>query len=215
MLAACGIIEADLADKIVAGLDTILREIEAGEFTFTRELEDIHTHVEARLTQLIGPEAGPAPHRAVAERPGRHRLPPLRPRRDRRRSTTALRDLQLALAEKALEHAGTVMPGFTHLQTAQPVTFGHHLMAYVEMIARDRGRFADARKRLNESPLGSAALAGTSFPIDREMTAKALRLRPADGQLARRGLRPRLRRRDARRGEPHAPSISRASPRRS
>ena len=86
----------------------------------------------------------------------------------------ALRDLQLALAEKALEHAGTVMPGFTHLQTAQPVTFGHHLMAYVEMISRDRGRFADARKRLNEFPLGSAALAGTSFPIDREMTAKAL-----------------------------------------
>jgi argininosuccinate lyase len=183
MLAACGIIEADLADKIVAGLDTILREIEAGEFTFTRELEDIHTHVEARLTQLIGPEAG--------------RLHTARSRNDQVATDfklfvrdaidgidEALRDLQLALAEKALEHAGTVMPGFTHLQTAQPVTFGHHLMAYVEMISRDRGRFADARKRLNESPLGSAALAGTSFPIDREMTAKALRFdRPTANSL--------------------------------
>ena len=107
------------------------------------------------------------------------------------------------------------MPGFTHLQTAQPVTFGHHLLAYVEMLARDRGRFADARKRLNECPLGSAALAGTSFPIDRAMTARGARLRPADGQLARRGLRPRLRHRDARRGEPLPPCTCRASPRRS
>ena len=90
------------------------------------------------------------------------------------RSTQQLRGLQQALAERALEHADTIMPGFTHLQSAQPVTFGHHLLAYVEMLGRDRGRFADARKRLNECPLGSAALAGTSFPIDREMTAKAL-----------------------------------------
>ena len=173
MLAAQGIIAADLADKIDAGLDTILREIEAGEFTFTPALEDIHTHVEARLTELIGPEAG--------------RLHTARSRNDQVATDfrlfvrdaidqidAGLRDLQQALAEKALEHAGTVMPGFTHLQTAQPVTFGHHLMAYVEMVSRDRGRFADARKRLNESPLGSAALAGTSFPIDRAMTAKAL-----------------------------------------
>ena len=151
MLAAQGIIAADLADKIDAGLDTILREIEAGEFTFTPELEDIHTHVEARLTALIGPEAG--------------RLHTARSRNDQVatdfrlfvRDTidaidAGLRDLQLALAGKALEHAGTVMPGFTHLQTAQPVTFGHHLMAYVEMMSRDRGRFADARKRLDESP---------------------------------------------------------------
>ena len=183
MLAAQGIIAADLADKIDAGLDTILREIEAGEFTFTPELEDIHTHVEARLTALIGPEAG--------------RLHTARSRNDQVatdfrlfvRDTidaidAGLRDLQLALAEKALEHAGTVMPGFTHLQTAQPVTFGHHLMAYVEMMSRDRGRFADARKRLNESPLGSAALAGTSFPIDRAMTAKALHFdRPTANSL--------------------------------
>jgi argininosuccinate lyase len=173
MLAARGIIAADLAEKIDSGLDTILREIEAGEFTFTRELEDIHTHVEARLTELIGPEAG--------------RLHTARSRNDQVATDfrlfvrdavdgidAALRDLQRALAEKALEHAGTVMPGFTHLQTAQPVTFGHHLMAYVEMIARDRGRLADARKRMNESPLGSAALAGTSFPLDRDMTAKEM-----------------------------------------
>jgi argininosuccinate lyase len=173
MLAAQGIIAADLADRIDAGLDTILREIEAGEFAFTAELEDIHTHVEARLTALIGPEAG--------------RLHTARSRNDQVATDfrlfvrdaidgldAGLRDLQLALAEKALEHAGTVMPGFTHLQTAQPVTFGHHLMAYVEMVSRDRGRFADARKRLNESPLGSAALAGTSFPIDRKMTAAEL-----------------------------------------
>ena len=183
MLAAQGIIASDLADKIDAGLDTILREIEAGEFTFTPELEDIHTHVEARLTALIGPEAG--------------RLHTARSRNDQVATDfrlfvrdaidaidAGLRDLQQALAEKALEHAGTVMPGFTHLQTAQPVTFGHHLMAYVEMISRDRGRFADARKRLNESPLGSAALAGTSFPIDRTMTAKALQFdRPTANSL--------------------------------
>jgi len=183
MLAARGIIAADLADKIDAGLDTILREIEAGEFTFRRELEDIHTHVEARLTELIGAEAG--------------RLHTARSRNDQVATDfklfvrdaiddldAGLADLQLALATKALEHAGTVMPGFTHLQTAQPVTFGHHLMAYVEMIGRDRGRFADARKRLNESPLGSAALAGTSFPLDRDMTAKALHFdRPTANSL--------------------------------
>ena len=183
MLAARGIIAEDLADKIDAGLDTILREIEAGEFTFRRELEDIHTHVEARLTELIGPEAG--------------RLHTARSRNDQVATDfklfvrdaiddidAGLADLQRALAEKALEHAATVMPGFTHLQTAQPVTFGHHLMAYVEMIGRDRGRFADARKRLNESPLGSAALAGTSFPLDRAMTAKALRFdRPTANSL--------------------------------
>jgi argininosuccinate lyase len=183
MLAARGIIAADLADRIDDGLDTILREIEAGQFTFRRELEDIHTHVEARLTELIGPEAG--------------RLHTARSRNDQVATDfklfvrdaidaidAGLRDLQQALVEKALEHAATVMPGFTHLQTAQPVTFGHHLMAYVEMIGRDRGRFADARKRLNESPLGSAALAGTSFPLDRDMTAKALQFdRPTANSL--------------------------------
>ncbi|WP_454918611.1 argininosuccinate lyase [Xanthobacter sediminis] len=173
MLAAQGIIAAEDAQKIGDGLDTILSEIEAGTFTFRRELEDIHMNVESRLAELIGPSAG--------------RLHTARSRNDQvatdfrlyvRDTIDALdaqlADLQKALAEAALVHAGTVMPGFTHLQTAQPVTFGHHLMAYVEMANRDRGRMKDARARLNECPLGSAALAGTSFPIDREATAAAL-----------------------------------------
>ena len=183
MLAKQGIIAADDAKNIAKGLDTILSEIEGGTYTFKRALEDIHMNVESRLTDLIGPSAG--------------RLHTARSRNDQvatdfrlwMRDTidtidAALAAYQLALAEKALEHAGTVMPGFTHLQTAQPVTFGHHLLAYVEMTARDRGRFADARKRLNEMPLGSAALAGTSFPLDRDMTAKALGFdRPAANSL--------------------------------
>jgi argininosuccinate lyase len=173
MLAKQGIITAEDAKKIAHGLDTILSEIDAGQFEFKRALEDIHMNVEGRLTDLIGPSAG--------------RLHTARSRNDQvatdfrlwMRDTidtldAALAAYQRALAEKALEHAGTVMPGMTHLQTAQPVTLGHHLLAYVEMAARDRGRFADARKRLNESPLGSAALAGTSFNLDRDMTAKAL-----------------------------------------
>jgi argininosuccinate lyase len=155
------------------GLDTILSEIETGKFSFKRALEDIHMNVESRLTELIGEAAG--------------RLHTARSRNDQvatdfrlwMRDTIdtldrALLGYQRALAEKAMAHSGTVMPGLTHLQTAQPVTFGHHLLAYVEMAARDRTRFADARKRLNESPLGAGALAGTSFPLDRDMTAKAL-----------------------------------------
>jgi argininosuccinate lyase len=173
MLAKQGIITADDARKIAHGLDTILSEIESGKFKFKRALEDIHMHVESRLADLIGPAAG--------------RLHTARSRNDQvatdfrlwiRASIDAIDEAlatyQQALAQKALEHAATVMPGFTHLQTAQPVTFGHHLLAYVEMAARDRGRFADARKRANLSPLGAAALAGTAFPIDRDMTAKAL-----------------------------------------
>src|ERR1700723_3155654 len=173
MLAAQGIITADDAKNIAGGLDTILSEIDKGSFDFKRALEDIHMNVESRLGELIGPAAG--------------RLHTARSRNDQVATDFRLfvRDtidetdsargrFQKALAEKALEHAATVMPGFTHLQTAQPVTFGHHLLAYVEMAARDRGRFADARERLNESPLGSGALAGTTFAIDRAMTAKAL-----------------------------------------
>jgi argininosuccinate lyase len=150
-----------------------LSQIEGGNFKFDRALEDIHMHVEARLGELIGPAAG--------------RLHTARSRNDQVATDfklwvrdaideldAALADYQQALAEKALAHAGTVMPGFTHLQIAQPVTFGHHLLAYVEMAARDRGRLKDARARLNESPLGAAALAGTSFPLDRDMTANAL-----------------------------------------
>jgi argininosuccinate lyase len=183
MLAKQGIITADDAAKIAHGLDTILSEIEAGKFEFQRALEDIHMNIESRLAQLIGPAAG--------------RLHTARSRNDQVatdfklyvRDTIdtidmLLADYQRALSEKALEQAGTVMPGFTHLQTAQPVTFGHHLLAYVEMAGRDRGRLADARKRLNESPLGAAALAGTSFPIDREATAEALGFeRPAANSL--------------------------------
>ncbi len=173
MLGKQGIITADDAAKITHGLDTILSEIENGSFTFKRALEDIHMNVESRLAELIGPAAG--------------RLHTARSRNDQVatdfrlwvRATIdtiddALAGYQKALAEKALAHASTVMPGFTHLQTAQPVTFGHHLLAYVEMAARDRGRFKDARKRLNELPLGAAALAGTAFPVDRDMTAEAL-----------------------------------------
>jgi argininosuccinate lyase len=183
MLAKQGIISADDAKKMAHGLDTILSEIEAGRFKFTRALEDIHMNVEARLAELIGPAAG--------------RLHTARSRNDQVATDfklwvrdaideldRALALYQRALAEQALTHAGTIMPGFTHLQTAQPVTFGHHLLAYVEMVARDRGRFADARQRLNESPLGAAALAGTSFDIDREMTAKSLGFeRPAANSL--------------------------------
>ncbi|MGA7251465.1 MAG: argininosuccinate lyase [Pseudolabrys sp.] len=173
MLAKQGIITADDARKIAHGLDTILSEIEAGKFVFKRALEDIHMNVEGRLSELIGEAAG--------------RLHTARSRNDQVatdfrlwvRDTvdtldTSLAAYQRALAEKALAHTGTLMPGFTHLQTAQPITFGHHLLAYVEMAARDRGRLADARKRFNESPLGAAALAGPSFAVDREMTADAL-----------------------------------------
>ncbi len=183
MLAKQGIISAKDGKAIARGLDAILAEIESGQFAFKRELEDIHMNVEARLHELVGPAAG--------------RLHTARSRNDQVATDfklwvrDAIDDIdgllagyQRALAEKALAHADTIMPGFTHLQPAQPVTFGHHLLAYVEMAGRDRGRFADARRRLNECPLGAAALAGTSFPIDRTMTAKALGFaRPAANSL--------------------------------
>ncbi len=173
MLAQAGIVAQADADAISKGLDEVASEIESGKFSFSRALEDIHMNVELRLAELIGPAAG--------------RLHTARSRNDQValdfklwvRDTIdeidgQLADLQMALVEKAAGCADAVMPGFTHLQSAQPVTFGHHLLAYVEMIWRDRGRFRDARTRLNECPLGAAALAGTSFPIDREATAKAL-----------------------------------------
>src|SRR5438309_3824280 len=173
MLSKQGIITADDAASIAHGLDTILSEIEGGTFSFKRALEDIHMNVESRLAELIGPAAG--------------RLHTARSRNDQVATDfrlwirsaidgidQALAIYQQALAEKAMAHATTVMPGFTHLQTAQPVTFGHHLLAYVEMAARDRGRFRDARARLNECPLGAAALAGTAFPVNRDMTAQTL-----------------------------------------
>ena len=173
MLAAQGIVEAADAEAIASGLAQVKGEIEAGTFSFKRALEDIHMNVESRLAEIVGPAAG--------------RLHTARSRNDQvavdfrlwvRDAIDAIlvqiAELQRALANRALESAGMVMPGFTHLQSAQPVNFGHHLMAYVEMLGRDAGRFSDARKRLNECPLGAAALAGTSFPIDRDMTAKAL-----------------------------------------
>jgi argininosuccinate lyase len=173
MLAACGIIsEADGA-AILGGLEAIEAEMAAGTFPFREEFEDIHLNVEKRLEELIGPAAG--------------RLHTARSRNDQialdfrlwvreacDRTIDQILDLQRALVAQADANAETLMPGFTHLQSAQPVTFGHHLMAYVEMLGRDAGRFLDARTRMNESPLGAAALAGTSFPIDRAETARAL-----------------------------------------
>ena len=173
MLAETGIITAADHGAIQQGLDQIAAEIREGKFNFSKALEDIHLNIEARLKAIIGEPAG--------------RLHTARSRNDQvavdfrlwvksaceaRRSQ--LTDLMKALLAQAGAHADTVMPGFTHLQTAQPVTFGHHLMAYIEMFDRDRGRFADAIVRMNESPLGAAALAGTGFPIDRQMTARAL-----------------------------------------
>ena len=173
MLAKQGIVSKADAAEMRRGLDLVLKEISAGRLAFSRALEDIHMNVESRLKELIGEPAG--------------RLHTARSRNDQiatdmrlhLRETVdhldgQLAGLQKALAQKALDHAATIMPGFTHLQAAQPITFGHHCLAYVEMLGRDRGRFADARRRLNESPLGAAALAGTPYPIDRDMTAKEL-----------------------------------------
>ena len=173
MLASVGLLNSDECGAILEGLDQIETSIEQGEFDFSAELEDIHMNIEARLTDMIG-------------EPGR-KLHTARSRNDQVATDFRLwlRDaldqldhllagLQTSLLKRAEEYHDTVMPGFTHLQAAQPVTFGHHLLAYVEMFGRDRGRFADGRTRLNECPLGAAALAGTSFPIDRDRTAKEL-----------------------------------------
>ncbi len=173
MLAKVGVINAEDEQAIRTGLAAIAAEIEAGRFPFDVALEDIHMNIEARLTDRIG-DAG-------------RRLHTARSRNDQVATdfrlwvrdaidglSAQLADVMRALADRAAAHAADPMPGFTHLQTAQPVTFGHHLLAYVEMLSRDRGRLADCRRRLNECPLGSAALAGTSFPIDRAMTAAAL-----------------------------------------
>jgi argininosuccinate lyase len=173
MLAATAIIGAEDERAIQDGLNRIEAEIEAGRFPFRDEFEDIHMNVEARLSELIGPAAGRL-HTARSRNDQVALDFRLWVRRACYESVLALHGLQGALLAKAEAHADTLMPGFTHLQSAQPVTFGHHLMAYVEMFGRDAGRFEDTRARLNECPLGAAALAGTSFPIDREMTARAL-----------------------------------------
>jgi argininosuccinate lyase len=183
MLAARGIIGQADCDAILSGLDHIAEEIASGSFAFKTELEDIHMNIEARLAELVGPSAG--------------RLHTARSRNDQVATDFRLwlRDaidqlegdakaLQAALIDRASEHTETILPGLTHLQPAQPVVFAHHLLAYVEMLGRDRGRLTDCRKRLNENPLGSAALAGTPYPIDREMTSKQLGFdRPAANSL--------------------------------
>jgi argininosuccinate lyase len=173
MLIKQGIVTAEDGQAILSGLDTIEAEITSGTFPFRDQFEDIHMNVEARLAELIGEPSG--------------RLHTARSRNDQvatdfrlwtrdacDRTTAQLKALQRALVVRAEQHAGDLMPGFTHLQTAQPVTLGHHLMAYVEMFGRDAGRFADARARMNENPLGAAALAGSPFPIDRHATATEL-----------------------------------------
>ncbi len=183
MLVAQNILSPEDGAAIAAGLEQIRSEIESGSFVFSAENEDIHMNIEARLAELIGPAAG--------------RLHTARSRNDQvatdlrlwlrdaiDRLDVAMRDLQQALIDRAEAEAATVMPGYTHLQIAQPVTLGHHVLAYVEMFGRDRGRLADCRRRLNECPLGAAALAGTSFPIDRHATAAALGFdRPAANSL--------------------------------
>jgi len=173
MLVAQRIISAEDGAAITQGLERIRAEIDAGDFVFREDLEDIHLNIETRLAELIGPAAG--------------RLHTARSRNDQiatdfrlwvraaiDRIDATMMALQAALLDRAEAHVAIIMPGFTHLQIAQPVTFGHHLMAYVEMMGRDRGRLADCRRRLNECPLGAAALAGTAFPIDRDATSTAL-----------------------------------------
>jgi argininosuccinate lyase len=173
MLAAQGILTNKDAEAIGEGLLAILSEIEAGQFPFTAELEDIHLNIEARLTDRIG-EAGKRLHTARSRNDQVAVDFRLWVRDQCDQAIAGLTGLMRAFLAQAEAGADWVMPGFTHLQTAQPVTWGHHMMAYVEMLARDRSRFEDARRRMNECPLGAAALAGTSFPIDRHMTAKAL-----------------------------------------
>ncbi|MCR5856904.1 argininosuccinate lyase [Mesorhizobium sp. J428] len=176
MLAEQGIIAKADQEKIAHGLNTILSEIEAGTFVFSTKLEDIHMNVESRLAELIGPAAGRL-HTARSRNDQVAVDFRLWTKKELTRTAEALKGLIAAFLDKAETHAATVMPGFTHLQTAQPVTFGHHCMAYVEMFGRDLSRVRDAIERLDESPLGAAALAGTGFPIDRHMTASALGFR--------------------------------------
>nr|WP_295464721.1 argininosuccinate lyase [Mesorhizobium sp.] len=176
MLAEQGIISRADQGKIAHGLNTILSEIEAGTFAFSTKLEDIHMNVESRLAELIGPAAGRL-HTARSRNDQVAVDFRLWTKRELTRTAEALKGLIAAFLDKAEAHAATVMPGFTHLQTAQPVTFGHHCMAYVEMFGRDLSRVRDAIERLDESPLGAAALAGTGFPIDRHRTATALGFR--------------------------------------
>ena len=183
MLVAQNIISPEDGAAITDGLDQIKSEIEAASFVFSAEHEDIHMNIEARLAELIGPAAG-CLHTARSRNDQVATDLRLWLRAAIDRIDLAIRDLQEALIDRAEAEADTVMPGYTHLQIAQPVTLGHHLLAYVEMLGRDRGRFTDCRRRLNESPLGAGALAGASFPIDRDATAATLGFdRPAANSL--------------------------------
>ena len=173
MLAHVGIISAEDEAAIRTGLGKIAARIEAGDFPFDDALEDIHMNIEARLTETIG-EAGKRLHTGRSRNDQVALDVRLWVRDAIDGLSEQIKDVMRALVARAEEHAGSVMPGFTHLQPAQPVTFGHHMLAYVEMLSRDLSRLADCRARLNESPLGAAALAGTGFAIDRHMTAKAL-----------------------------------------
>ncbi|AQX28552.1 MULTISPECIES: argininosuccinate lyase [unclassified Bartonella] len=176
MLAQTKIISQSDCEKITHGLKKICQEIEMGTFKFSRKLEDIHMNIEARLNELIGPVAG---RLHIARSRNDQVAVDLRLwiREEMEKMVKALKELIEQLLIRAEQHVYTFMPGFTHLQTAQPITFGHYMMAYVEMFSRDLSRMRDAIERMNESPLGAAALAGTSFPIDRFMTAKALGFR--------------------------------------
>ncbi|WP_231504001.1 argininosuccinate lyase [Commensalibacter melissae] len=173
MLAKQKIISEADKNSIHQGLREIEREIQSGQFEFSRALEDIHMNIEARLAERIG-EAGKRLHTARSRNDQVATDFRLWIRQNIDELIPMINHLMLTLASRALEYAETAMPGFTHLQSAQPVTFGHHLLAYTEMLNRDRGRLIDARRRLNENPLGAAALAGTSFPIDRQLTSKLL-----------------------------------------
>lgn len=173
MLVKSKILDTKTGNKIIAGLERILIEIETGVFNFRSSMEDIHLNIESRLHELIGDNAG-CLHTARSRNDQVATDFRLWIRDATDRADTYLTDLQAVLLEQADLHYDWIMPGFTHLQAAQPITLGHHLHAYVEMFGRDKGRFSDARKRLNECPLGAAALAGTSFPIDRYETARAL-----------------------------------------
>ncbi|MFN3313037.1 MAG: argininosuccinate lyase [Hyphomonas sp.] len=173
MLAEMGILSVEDNAAIQSGLDQVVEELRGDTFPFRRALEDIHMNIEARLKELIGEPAGRL-HTARSRNDQVVTDFRLWTRRALDETGALVTALQSALVRRAGEHAATIMPGFTHLQTAQPVTLGHHLLAYVEMLERDRARLLDCAVRLNECPLGAAALAGTGFPIDRDMTAEAL-----------------------------------------
>ena len=215
MLSERGIISPADREAIHGGLRQVLEEIEGGTFEFSTALEDIHMNVESRLKELIGEPAGRL-HTARSRNDQVALDVRLWVREAHDRADGQVTKLLRTLLAKAEPHVATVMPGFTHLQAAQPVTFGHHLMAYVEMFGRDRARLRDSRARLNECPLGAAALAGTSFPDRQGTDREGARLRPADPQFPRFGVRPRRRPRISRGGIDlrHAPLAARGGNRR-